>query len=783
MALDDDIIRIMIHTDSHLGFKERDPIRGDDSFAAFEEALKESKRLHADMVIHAGDMFHENKPTRRTMHRAMKIFRENCLGDDPVYITCANEQNEVFHTNQGRVNYEDPFHSVSLPYFAIHGNHDDPSREGAGGEALAALDLLAMSNLINYYGKSESVEEIDIHPVLIKKNGTKLALFGLGAVRDERLNRLWRNKKVRFVRPRDIDGEEKWFNILVLHQNRDYGRGTKNCIHESMIPQWVNVVIWGNEHECQPELAETLVGTFRIYQPGSSIATSLVKTESCAFPKKFGILEIRGIKFRLKTYNFSQVRPFIYSEIKLQELSHLDPQDPNIEDKIAKVLQHKIDSMIAQGMESARAVETGAQTLQLDNRVKDPRLILLRVRVEHEGFISLNQQRFGALFVGKVANPSELLLFSKSKKYGGGRTAGTSAGATRRLPTFLQGGNTEDGDDANKISLDDLVFESLSKSSSLSILPSTEMELAINSFVVKKNANAINDAVQHALEVAQDSIWQDKGAAATKESISTAASLLKQRVESKAGSTTAVQKKSKSDMVAEWISSKPALDTDSDIESKAKEPAKRGRAKAKSPAKKTTSKRGKSDHLELSDSIQDSDEELQLQGKKSSKATKVATARPSRANAKKSYVGEDDASDEDRSVSPEEVEFAEESEDDEAPKRGKKAAPKKPAAKKVPATKKAAPNKSGKPSIEEVATHVMDLVSSDEDRRPAAKQARQPVSQVLLTAGYTPTTGSILNDSGVGTGISAIAVASTGRKRALPGALATKQQVAHQDWD
>ncbi|CAN0430000.1 unnamed protein product, partial [Hapterophycus canaliculatus] len=32
-------------------------------------------------------------------------------------------------------------------------------------------------------------------------------------------------------------------------QNRDLGRGKKNCIPESMIPEWIDLVIWGHEHE------------------------------------------------------------------------------------------------------------------------------------------------------------------------------------------------------------------------------------------------------------------------------------------------------------------------------------------------------------------------------------------------------------------------------------------------------------------------------------------------------------------------------------------------------
>ena len=154
------------------------------------------------------------------------------------------------------------------------GNHDDPSREGVSGESLAAMDVLSVSNLVNYFGKAENLEDITITPILLEKNGTMIALYGLGAVRDERLNRMWNQKKVRFARL-PPEQSHMFLNIFVLHQNRDYGRGSKNCVHESMIPEWMDIVIWGNEHECQPNLTESLVGTFRIYQPGSSVCTSL----------------------------------------------------------------------------------------------------------------------------------------------------------------------------------------------------------------------------------------------------------------------------------------------------------------------------------------------------------------------------------------------------------------------------------------------------------------------------------------------------------------------------
>ena len=39
----------------------------------------------------------------------------------------------------------------------------------------------------------------------------------------------------------------------------------------------------------------------------------------------------------------------------------------------------------------------------------------MRLRIEHSGFSTLNNQRFGSKFVGDVANPTDMLLFSKKQ--------------------------------------------------------------------------------------------------------------------------------------------------------------------------------------------------------------------------------------------------------------------------------------------------------------------------------------------------------------------------------
>lgn len=64
---------------------------------------------------------------------------------------------------------------------------------------------------------------------------------------------------------------------------RDCGRGPKNCVHESMLPDWMDLVMWGHEHACEIAPREATYGRSHIIQPGSSVATSLVEGE--AVPK------------------------------------------------------------------------------------------------------------------------------------------------------------------------------------------------------------------------------------------------------------------------------------------------------------------------------------------------------------------------------------------------------------------------------------------------------------------------------------------------------------------
>lgn len=125
-------------------------------------------------------------------------------------------------------------------------------------------------------------------------------------------------------------------------------------------------MIWGNEHECQPNLAESLVGTYRILQPGSSVACSLSISECSQFPKHMAFLEVKEKKFRMKPIRFSQVRQFIYGDIRLQDFEFLQPNNPKVDEQIKGILTTKINEMILEGRREMEEALVFDQRLLID---------------------------------------------------------------------------------------------------------------------------------------------------------------------------------------------------------------------------------------------------------------------------------------------------------------------------------------------------------------------------------------------------------------------------------
>ena len=66
------------------GVWEKDEVRKNDSFEAFEEVLELAASLGVDALLLGGDLFHDNKPSRNTVVRAVDLISKYALNDRPI---------------------------------------------------------------------------------------------------------------------------------------------------------------------------------------------------------------------------------------------------------------------------------------------------------------------------------------------------------------------------------------------------------------------------------------------------------------------------------------------------------------------------------------------------------------------------------------------------------------------------------------------------------------------------------------------------------------------------
>lgn len=321
-------------------------------------------------------------------------MRTYLLGDKEINFQFLSDQ-KVNFPSEGAANFEDPNYNVAIPLFTIHGNHDDIGGTGH----LSSMDILSKAGLINYFGKWNDLSEVEISPIILEKNASKLALYGLSHIHDKRLARLFRDHKVKVLKP-DIDDKDI-FNVMVLHQNRA-DRGRFNFIPEDKLPGFLDLVVWGHEHDCriEPEM-NGRTETF-ITQPGSSVATSLSEGES--IEKKIGILKICKKDFNMMALKLKTVRPFIFRTINIEDfVEELRLNVGDTKAKVEKFYEQNVNEMIAE----AKGRLTG--------HPKQPTLPLIRLRVMYINELhAINQTRFGQKFDKQVANLDTVVTFKKT---------------------------------------------------------------------------------------------------------------------------------------------------------------------------------------------------------------------------------------------------------------------------------------------------------------------------------------------------------------------------------
>jgi double-strand break repair protein MRE11 len=382
----------------------------------------------------------------------------------------------------------DPNLNISLPIFSIHGNHDDPS--GVGN--LSALNVLSMAGMVNYFGQSPSIQDVTVQPILMQKGTSKVALYGLGNIREERLHRQWRSGRVKLMRPQgpQDESQEDWrecFNMFVFHQNRAR-HGPTSSIPEEFLDSFLDLIIWGHEHECRiiPEEYES----FSIIQPGSSVATSLTAGE--AEPKHVGLLTINGSDYSLDKIKLGTIRPFQFTTVALSRVEDLSPSD-------GKATHRYLEGVVNDLIQRAKDEwEIEHQELVSDGNSNMP-APLVRVRVDYSGgYDTFNPQQFGQKFVNRVANPSDILKFQRDRS------------TTQRQPRaseMMRDPTMAIPEQLDAVRVEDLAHELLAD---LYVVPEPGLKDAISALVDKDDKDVLKRFIKNCEREASVSMVQSR---------------------------------------------------------------------------------------------------------------------------------------------------------------------------------------------------------------------------------------------------------------------------------
>ncbi|XP_078038066.1 double-strand break repair protein MRE11-like isoform X2 [Augochlora pura] len=481
----EDTLKILVATDIHLGynFDKKKGQESGDSFTTFEEILQYGKENEVDLILIAGDLFHDANPTHTVMLKCLELLRRYSLGSSKqLRIKLISDPEEVFrHCDNNIVNYEDPNFNVDMPIFSIHGKHDNAGFEGVG-----PIDLLSTTGFINYFGKYTDLSHIKIPPLIFEKGNTHVALFGLGYINDVKLLQLLKRSKVDFLHTREITD---CFNLFVLHQSRA-SHLAHGHLSETDLPYFMDLVIWGHEHECRIMPEYISERKYYICQPGSSIATSLCEGESKA--KHVGLLTINGKKFKMKKLKLKTVRPFVFDNLILD--------DKKIQNDDSLLLSESVYNYVDNYIESKMIPKAVAH---LSGHPKQPLLPLIRLRIIHtkdeEVFDKL---KLAQRYCEEVANPLKMVVFHKDRNPG------------KRSPSKLDGinddlqnmadvfGYTEEEEEWNKTVQGELrrYFNSEENENLLTVLTVDGLNEALTQFINRNDSDAFSNMASNQMK-------------------------------------------------------------------------------------------------------------------------------------------------------------------------------------------------------------------------------------------------------------------------------------------
>eukprot|EP00834_Sanchytrium_tribonematis_P006159 NODE_429_length_7612_cov_0.787968.p1 type:complete len:423 gc:universal NODE_429_length_7612_cov_0.787968:7611-6343(-) len=177
------------------------------------------------------------------------------------------------------------------------------------------------------------------------------------------------------------------FSIMLIHQNRTHF--AKRYLPEELLPNFINFVLWGHEHFCEPEVIK--LDNVDILQAGSSIVTSLQPNE--AHLKKGNVLTVLGPnEYSLERFNLPN-REYVYEQISMDCLP--DALEKNVIDNVVRIRDN-------------------IEGIDYENKETWP-IIRLSILMQDEILDPIHPQRL-AKQIKYVANPLTCVSFVKKRK-------------------------------------------------------------------------------------------------------------------------------------------------------------------------------------------------------------------------------------------------------------------------------------------------------------------------------------------------------------------------------
>lgn len=285
------MLKVVIISDTHLGFAWGEE-RQEDSFSNLEQAFSLAAKQEPDLILLAGDIFHDRIPRQEILGRAIELFSKfsKKLKSRPFCVKAVKD-GQAFEVKN----------SIP-PIIAIWGTH-----ERRHADSTNPLHLLEKAGLIAL---------LHAESILLEVNSDRIGIHGLSGV-PEQIAR----DALRAWEPEPFEGVT---NILMLHQNfKEIMPPVDYCLEFSDLPEGFDLTVLGHIHNTQ--IKKHPLNKMPILVAGSTVSTQLQKIES-EVKKGFYIAEAGRHSINLKFMPL-ETRPFFYESI---DATNLKPAEVSI---------------------------------------------------------------------------------------------------------------------------------------------------------------------------------------------------------------------------------------------------------------------------------------------------------------------------------------------------------------------------------------------------------------------------------------------------------------------